>query len=673
VANDVEIVVKSTDRSGPGFDSAKRRGQEFSGTMKTIGATAGGFLAANFVQGVGNRISGFFGGMIDEAREAQKVSASTAQGIKTIGAESWTSAKAIEELSGKISEQIGVDDELIQQSANLLLTFKNIKNEAGEGGKVFDRAVLAAQDLAAKGFGDAESAAKMLGKALNDPIKGMTALGKAGVTFSEDQKAAIKSLVESGDLLGAQKIILKEVEAQVGGTAEATATAGDKMAVSWKNFQESLGTAVMPTIDGLLNMLMQVPPGVLAVVGGMAVLAVVANRVKAAFESLGGTWRGSWSRSLGIVGAGVALLGIRMSAAAAGAERFAEKIAATGGDDTTRQIAALNKELEKQTALQGPNIGGWLYFTQSGKEAGDRVDALKDKIGELTSQQEIDAAQTAAAADAHREAGKTIEGQKQDLEDLVKQYEDYFNVILSNRDAHRQFEEAIDAAQESIKKNGKTLDIHTEKGRENEAALDAVADSAFKVVEAMQKNGDTAEDIAKQMQIGRDEFIRLATQLGLTKDQAAGLATKLGLIPGNYTATINANTAPAEAAVSRFSSWLNALLKPRSVSVTANLPSGIGLFPSTNAHGGIIGAAGGGPRGLTWVNEQGPELQQLPNGSVVIPHSWSQQIMSSAFGGGRDQGPRVVQIEFVGDVDSAFASALLKMKRDGLINFLGKN
>ena len=93
----------------------------------------------------------------------------------------------------------------------------------------------------------------MLGKALNDPIKGITALSRAGVTFTQGQKDQIKTLVESGNLLGAQKIIMGELEAQVGGTAEATATAGDKMAATWANFQENLGTAVLPILDGLLT------------------------------------------------------------------------------------------------------------------------------------------------------------------------------------------------------------------------------------------------------------------------------------------------------------------------------------------------------------------------------------------------------------------------------------
>lgn len=219
-----------------------------SGMSMAFKGAAAGIAAAG--------IGGLIKGMFDEAKDAQQVSASTAQGIKTMGAEAWTSADKIGALSTAISNKIGVDDEAIQSSANLLLTFGNVKNQAGAMNDVFDRSVLAAQDLSAKGFGSADAAAKMLGKALNDPLKGMTALAKAGVTFTEGQKEQIANMVKSGDLLGAQKLLLGEVEKQVGGTAEATATGADKMAVMWGNFQEQLGTEMMPILEAVLTKLM---------------------------------------------------------------------------------------------------------------------------------------------------------------------------------------------------------------------------------------------------------------------------------------------------------------------------------------------------------------------------------------------------------------------------------
>jgi len=125
------------------------------------------------------------------------------------------------------AELTGVDRNLIKESQGILLTFGNINKTAGDAGSTFDRATQAAVDLAAAGFGSVDSAANQLGKALEDPIRGLGSLREVGVTFTAEQEELIKSLAEANDVLGAQDLLLKAVEGQVGGTAEATANSSD--------------------------------------------------------------------------------------------------------------------------------------------------------------------------------------------------------------------------------------------------------------------------------------------------------------------------------------------------------------------------------------------------------------------------------------------------------------
>ena len=190
------------------------------------------------------------------AYESQKVMAQTTAIIKATGGAAGVTATQVSKLSEQLSMQIGVDDELIQKSANLLLTFKQVQNQVGEGNNIFDRAVISAQDLG-NVFGSADAAAMQLGKALSDPVKGITALRRAGINFTEQQKAQIKTLVESGDVLGAQKIILAEVESQVGGTAAASATGFDRMRVAMGNVAEEFGAILIPYIEKFANFVIQ--------------------------------------------------------------------------------------------------------------------------------------------------------------------------------------------------------------------------------------------------------------------------------------------------------------------------------------------------------------------------------------------------------------------------------
>lgn len=189
------------------------------------------------------------------AEEAEQVQKRVAAVIKATGGAANVTAAEINKFAETQQYLVGVDDEVLKKSYGILLTFKNVRNETGKGNRVFNRAAKALADLSAAGFGSTDSAAKALGKALQDPIKGVTALTRAGVTFTQQQKDQIKTLVESGDLLGAQKIILGEVESQVGGVAEAGTTASEKLSLMFQDIQENVGAALLPVFQRLVGFL----------------------------------------------------------------------------------------------------------------------------------------------------------------------------------------------------------------------------------------------------------------------------------------------------------------------------------------------------------------------------------------------------------------------------------
>jgi hypothetical protein len=162
------------------------------------------------------------------------------------------------EYANATARATGVDQNQIKLAQAKLLTFKELAESADEAGGAFDRATKAAIDMGAAGFGTAEMNAVQLGKALNDPIKGVTALAKSGVTFTEQEKDKIKTLVESNKLLEAQDLVLKAIETQVGGTAEATANDSDKMKVAFSQLSESIGIILLPVFKELTAVMMKV-------------------------------------------------------------------------------------------------------------------------------------------------------------------------------------------------------------------------------------------------------------------------------------------------------------------------------------------------------------------------------------------------------------------------------
>jgi hypothetical protein len=129
-------------------------------------------------------------------------------------------------------------------------------------GGVFDRATKAAFDMAAVLKTDARGSAVQLGKALENPIKGVTALAKAGTTFTDQQKEQIRTLVESNNLLAAQELILTEVESQYGGAAEAAALGSERMKLAFGQIQDALGAALSPAFQSFTEYFINevVPP-----------------------------------------------------------------------------------------------------------------------------------------------------------------------------------------------------------------------------------------------------------------------------------------------------------------------------------------------------------------------------------------------------------------------------
>lgn len=185
---------------------------------------------------------------VQERAEAQLDAA-----LKSTENQAGLTADAIKEFAAARQGVTEFGDEATIAGASVLLSFTNIREGA------FKPTMVAAQDLAARMGMDLQGAIVMVGKAMNDPIANLSAMSRAGIQFSEDQKKMIFSLVRTGDMLGAQKIILGELTTQFGGSATAAANtyAGKMQQLSNKfgDLQEKLGEKLVPELTLIVNFL----------------------------------------------------------------------------------------------------------------------------------------------------------------------------------------------------------------------------------------------------------------------------------------------------------------------------------------------------------------------------------------------------------------------------------
>lgn len=244
MAAEVEIVANFTDNASGGLSG-------FGASLGNLGNIVTGIKSAfDLVGQAVDAAVGFFQPFVDSAAESELAVAQLEGVLRATGGAAGLTSQELQDMANALQNTTRFSDETILAGESLLLTFRNIGEEA------FQRAVPAMVDMA-EIFGSVDSAAMQLGKALNDPLNGLGALTRAGITFSDAQKEMIKNFVESGDLASAQAIILGEVEAQVNGLAEAM---GDTFAGRWDIFQnkldtvrETIGGALLPLLTDMVN------------------------------------------------------------------------------------------------------------------------------------------------------------------------------------------------------------------------------------------------------------------------------------------------------------------------------------------------------------------------------------------------------------------------------------
>jgi len=190
----------------------------------------------------------FLKGSVEAAADAHRIMREVAAGIASTGGAAHVSAKDVSEYADALSTSTGVTKDVIVGNESILLTFTDVRNEVGKGNDIFTQANKAVLDLSVRMNEDGKAASVQLGKALQDPIKGVTALARVGVNFTAQQKEQIKTMVESGDKLGAQKMILGELNKEFGGSAVAAGSAGAKMKAAYHEVEVAVGEKLLPVI-----------------------------------------------------------------------------------------------------------------------------------------------------------------------------------------------------------------------------------------------------------------------------------------------------------------------------------------------------------------------------------------------------------------------------------------
>lgn len=216
------------------FDKVDGKGSSISQRFGMVGVAA---------TAMGGAIVGALGMAVSSAAESEQAMAQLDAVLQSTGGAAGLTRDELTNLADALQKVTTYDDEAIIGAEALMLTFTKV------GKEVFPEAIATVLDMSTALGQDLQSSTIQLGKALNDPIKGITALSRVGVSFTETQKDTIKAMVETGDVLGAQKIILAELAVEFGGSATAAADtlngSIEQLGNSFGNLMEAIGAALL--------------------------------------------------------------------------------------------------------------------------------------------------------------------------------------------------------------------------------------------------------------------------------------------------------------------------------------------------------------------------------------------------------------------------------------------
>jgi len=204
-----------------------------SGAKRMAGVAAAAFAATAAAAGVlGKKLWQL---RTESARSQKKLE----QAVRTTGGAAGFTATELGKEAKALHELTGVSEKVIKNSQAIQLTFLNIKGDHFK--ELTARALDLAEvmsDVNGEGVSMREGTVR-LAKALNDPSTGMANLRRVGISFTTQQVEQAKAMQKSGDLLGAQRLILDELDRELAGFAENT----DKTTKAWNKLKASLEKA----------------------------------------------------------------------------------------------------------------------------------------------------------------------------------------------------------------------------------------------------------------------------------------------------------------------------------------------------------------------------------------------------------------------------------------------
>jgi hypothetical protein len=454
----------NTKQLEKGLGKAMREMKYFGRNTKQLGKTLSMSITAPLAIMGATSVQAF--------RVQAKAIAQVEAGLKSTGNQVGYTSKQLQQMASDLqSKTLFGDEQILQDATAQLLTFTNIS------GDQFARTQKAALDLATRLDGDLKGASIQLGKALNDPVANLSALSRSGIQFSDEQKAVIKSMAETGRLAEAQTLILDELNKQYGGSAEAAAKADGgftQLANAFGDLQEEIGRTLVPILTPLVQKLREmieafqgagdgtkkfvVIVGLIAGAVGplLVMIPTFVGALKAARTAMLGLNAATLANPFVLAAAAIAAIGVSMWAlydastdAESEVKKLRDELNGMEDDEAARYVAQRIREQEEAVKKQREAV-------QALRRAANMGDATDRRIHAQT---------LARQEEVLNNEEKKLEGYKREAFILEgqQQYADYLaNSTQAKADAETDAAAAAKITKDELKEQARQMGIIAE-------------------------------------------------------------------------------------------------------------------------------------------------------------------------------------------------------------------
>jgi hypothetical protein len=222
--------LKEADAEATKLEKSMHHVAEASNHVNEAIKKIGGIIAGAYVV---DKVTEFIGESREAYEQIEFANSQLQAGLKSTQSQAGVTFDGMVESAKKFAHEMKFTRGQVEGVQGVLLTFPAVSKD------IFDRTTQAALDMATRMKGDPQASILQLGKALQDPERGITALGRAGVNVDE-----LKKKFETvTDTVERQKLILKELEGEFGGSAKAAAEAdaGFRRTKTIEEMKDSLG------------------------------------------------------------------------------------------------------------------------------------------------------------------------------------------------------------------------------------------------------------------------------------------------------------------------------------------------------------------------------------------------------------------------------------------------